>query len=119
MISPIKPEPKRGLYRYVTIYPDGSLESSCHTKPPQWKEIQKYVDGSFQLVPYFSTLEYDGRKLNRGTAYCNEEGWVKNMPFNPLASACWLKACPKGDPERMQIAGPLLFVAKDKEKANV
>jgi len=104
-------------YKYITIAPDGKLSCETHKKPPDWKEIQKYVEGPFQMVPYFSTLEFDGTKYNRGTAYCNEEGWIKGLVFNPLASACWLKACPKGDPKRMQIAGTLLFVAK--EKVNV
>jgi hypothetical protein len=105
------------MYIYVTIQPDGKIESAYHEKKPHWKEIQQYVEGPFQLVPYFSSMVLDGRKLNRGIAYCNEEGWVKGMAPNYLASACWMKACPKGDPNRMQIAGPLLFVAR--EKANV
>ena len=102
-------------YRYVTIKPDGELISSVEKKPPDWKVIQKYVEGSFQLIPYFSSLEFDGRKLNRGTAYANEEGYIKGMAFNPLATACWMKACPEGDPQRMQLCGPVLFVAKEKE----
>jgi hypothetical protein len=101
-------------YKYIVIKPDGALSCETHAKPPQWREIQKYVGGPFQLVPYFSSLEFDGTKYNRGTAYCNEEGWIKRMAPNPLATACWIKACPKGDPERMQIAGPLLFVVKER-----
>jgi hypothetical protein len=30
----------------------------------------------------------------------------------------WMKACPKGDPERMQIAGTILFVVKIKEEVD-
>ena len=101
-------------YKYITIAPDGKLTCETHKKLPDWKEIQKYVGGSFQLVPYFSSLEYDGTKYNRGTAYCNEEGWVRGLQPNYLASACWMKACPKGDPNRMKIAGTLLFVVKEK-----
>jgi hypothetical protein len=104
-------------YKYIVIEPDGKLSCETHKKLPDWKEIQKYVGGSFQLVPYFSSLQYDGTKYNRGTAYCNENGYVENLPLNPIASACWLKACPKGDPNRMLILGNLLFVVK--EKVNV
>jgi hypothetical protein len=101
-------------YKYIVIKPDGEIVCESHEKTPDWKEIQRYVEGSFQLVPYFSSMVFDGKKYNRGTAYCNEEGWIKGMAPNPLATACWMKACPKGDPNRMHIAGPLLFVVKEK-----
>jgi hypothetical protein len=105
-------------YRLIVIKPDGEILCETHKKLPEWKALQKYVEGSFQLVPYFSTMVLDGVKYNRGTAYCNEEGWIKDLQFNPLASAMWQKACPKGDPDRMMIAGNLLFVAKVKEEVN-
>jgi hypothetical protein len=101
-------------YKYIIIQPDGTLSCETHKKAPDWKEIQKYVGGTFQLVPYFSSMEYDGTKYNRGTAYCNENGYTEGLLPNLLASACWLKACPKGDPNRMHVVGPLLFVAKEK-----
>jgi hypothetical protein len=104
-------------YKYVTIEPDGKLSFETHKKPPDWKEIQKYVGGAFQIVPHFSSLHFDGVKYTRGTAYCNENGYTEGLAVNHLASACWLKACPKGDPNRMIILGSLLFVVK--EKANV
>jgi hypothetical protein len=107
------------MYIYITVKPDGALASEVKKNRPDYKEVQKYVGGIMQIVPYFSSLEYDGKKYNRGTAYCNEEGWLLGLPPNPLASACWMKACPKGDPERMHIAGTLLFVAKVKDEPSV
>lgn len=104
-------------YKYIIIHPDGKLVCETHEKLPHWKGIQKYVEGPFQIVPYFSSLTFDGKKYNRGTAYCNEEGKLKGMAPNMLASAAWLKACPQGDPRRMSIAGPLLFIAKEKPDA--
>lgn len=104
-------------YKFIIISPDGKIVCETHKKLPDWRELQKYVGGLFQIIPYFSSMELDGTKYNRGTAYCNEEGWLKDMDFNPLATAMWMKACPKGDPERMHIAGPLLFIVK--EKTNV
>ena len=103
------------MYRYVIIKSDGTLATELHKKAPDYREIQKYVEGSFQIIPYFSSLEFVGRKLNRGTAYANENGYTEGKPFNPIASACWLKACPKGDPKRMILLGTVLFVAKEKE----
>jgi hypothetical protein len=105
-------------YKYITVDPDGKIECETHKKQPEWRAIQKYVHGPFQSVPYFSSMELDGVKYQRGAAYCNEEGWIKGLRPNPLASAMWMKACPKGDPERMQIAGTILFVVKIKEEVD-
>jgi hypothetical protein len=105
-------------YKYIILEPDGEIKCESHKKRPDWRQIQKYTKGIFQEVPYFSSLELDGKKYNRGTAYCNEEGWVTGMAPNLLATAAWMKACPTGDPRRMQIAGPLLFVVKEKVDAD-
>jgi hypothetical protein len=104
-------------YKYIILEPNGKITCETHKKLPDWKELQKYVDGLFQIIPYFSSMELDGVKYNRGTAYCNEEGWINGLPHNPLATILWQKACPKGDPERMQIAGNLLFIVKEKVNA--
>jgi hypothetical protein len=107
------------MYRYVIIKPDGTLETELHKKAPDYREARKYVEGSIQIIPYFSSMEFDGRKLNRGTAYANENGYTEGKSYNLIASACWLKACPKGDPKRMVLLGTVLFVAKDKEPVSV
>ena len=101
-------------YKYITIKPDGTMSCETHKKLPEWKEIQKYVEGAFQLIPYFSSLEYDGTKLNRGTAYANENGYTEGLPRNRVAEDAWRKACPKGDPSRMTLLGTVLFVVKEK-----
>ena len=102
------------MYRYITIQPNGLITSWVEKKAPDWKEIQKYVEGPFQIVPYFSKYEMLDTMYNRGTAYVNENGRITDMAHNPTATQGWMKACPKGDPDRMKIYGPLLFVAKEK-----
>ena len=103
-------------YKYIVIKPSGDVLCETHKKRPEWREIQKYVEGPFQVLPYFTSLTYQGVKYSRGTAYCNENGWVVGLKPNSLATACWKIACPKGDPERMRIAGTILFVSKVKEE---
>jgi hypothetical protein len=105
-------------YRYIVIKPDGTVDTTVRPKLPDWKEIQQHVEGPFQIVPYFSSLEHEGLKLQRGTAYANEEGYIRGMPHNPVATQAWIKACPKGDPKRMQLSGPILFIAKEKPVSN-
>src|SRR4249920_1193655 len=104
-------------YKAITIAPNGEVVCETHKKHPQWQVLQKYVGGMFQIIPYFSSMELDGKKYKRGVAYCHEEGWTKGMEFNKRATDLWMKACPKGDPERMRIAGTLLFVVKEKSDA--
>ena len=108
---------ERRKYLYFTIHPDGRVTCDSHMKTPDYRVIQQYVNGSFELVPYFSSFTHDGVKYSRGTAYCNMEGKLTGMPFNPYATKAWMAACPKGDPRRMAIAGPLLFVVKEKVNA--
>jgi hypothetical protein len=102
------------MYRYVVIKPNGTIESSLHKKAPDWREAQKYVEGPFQILSHFSSLIYEDRVLNRGTAYANEEGRLRGMEHNEAATRAWMRACPKGHPARMQLCGPILFVAKEK-----
>jgi hypothetical protein len=102
------------MYKYIIIKPDGTMSCETHKNKPDWREAGKYVGGYIQIVPYFSSLVYEGTKYNRGTAYCNENGWAEGLPNNPAAKEAWMKACPKGDPERMYISGTLLFVVKEK-----
>ena len=103
------------MYRYVIIKPDGYDGKRVHKKAPDWKEVQEYVGGSWEHVPYFSSLEYEGRKLNRGTCYANENGYVHGLRYNLKATVAWIEACPKGDSRRMKLMGTVFFVAKDKE----
>ena len=103
------------MYKYIIIKPDGEIRTEDHKKAPDWKTIQKYTDGIFQIVPYFSSLKYRDVKYQRGTAYVNEEGYLRGLSHNEVATAAWMRACPKGDPQRMQLCGTLLFVAKFKE----
>ena len=102
------------MYKYIIIKSDGEITTEEHPKAPDWKTIQKYTDGIFQIVPYFSSLTYRDVKYQRGTAYVNEEGYMRGLPHNKVATAAWMRACPKGDPERMQLHGTLLYVAKQK-----
>lgn len=89
-----------------------------HDKQPDYKQLQKYVDGSIQIVPYFSKLTVDGIDYKRGTAFCNENGHMERRQFNERASAFWRKACPKGEPSRMEIVGSVVFTCLE-PKQNV
>lgn len=102
------------MYKYIIMKPDGVVSCETHKQRFEYEEVRRIVGGLVQIVPYFSSLEYEGRKFNRGTAYANEEGWVHGLPHNPHATNAWIKACPAGDPKRMDLAGTVLFVVKDK-----
>jgi hypothetical protein len=107
------------MYRYIIIKPDGSITCESHKKGFEYAEIRRIVDGLVQIIPYFSSFEYENTKHTRGTAYANEEGWLHNLPFNSTATSAWMKACPKGDPQRMQLMGNVVFVHKVKDGPSV
>jgi hypothetical protein len=41
-------------------------------------------DGMLELIPYFT--KYDGTSC---IAFCDEEGKLKKLPFNPVAHTLW------------------------------
>ena len=55
---------------------------TVHPKQPELAWLQEQVGGWIETVPYFTKFR-DGK---RGTAYANEEGIIKGMPFNRVAT---------------------------------
>ena len=111
------PTDNRGYLIFV-IPPYGELKLEHSRKLPDYKAIQKWVDGTFQIIPYFSKLTVDGVDYKRGTAYCNEESFLKGMTRNERAEEAWKKSCPNGDPRRMRLEGPVAYIVKE-PKADV
>lgn len=54
-------------------------------------KLQDAVCGYIEQVPYFDNILWDG-KVHKCVAFCNEEGKLKGLPVNDLASALWITA---------------------------
>lgn len=57
-------------------------------KPPETDLLQSIVRGWLELIPGFDTILWD-HKVIRCVAFCNEEGKLKNLPFNGSATMMW------------------------------
>ena len=100
--------PKR-KYVAIVVPPHGQVEVNYHDKQLKLEELQKYVGGTVQEMPFFTKIVIDGVEYRRGIAYCDEDGFQKRLELNERAHSFWRKACPKGNPERMTVVGPILF----------
>lgn len=61
------------------------------------KELQKFVEGYIEIVPGTG-------KRGQPTAYCNEEGLLKSMPWNGTASLVF----------DQKLVGPVIQVKREK-----
>lgn len=71
----------------VIVRPDGSVTKTHVDKAPDLEELQQMVEGYIQLIPYFTT--YGGDTCR---AYCDEEGKLRDKPYNRTATELWAKA---------------------------
>lgn len=88
------------------------------TEPPLgW--LQNHVDGYIQVVPGFDHIEHCGQ-IHRCVAFCNEEGKLKGMGLNRVATEAWEQALPTGlrNPKGELLdllVGPIVVLYGDEE----
>lgn len=94
-------------WRSFTIQPNGEVIETVHPKQPEYTWLRSQVEGYIETVPYFT--KYKGR--TRGTAYCNEEGWLKGMPINSPATWAWKAQFSGGS----LLVGPVVITFREKK----
>lgn len=72
----------------IVIKTDGETERHEFDAAPSLEWLQAAVGGYIEKVPMF-LVYMDGAVPHNCVAYCNEEGKIQNLPFNPLASRMW------------------------------
>lgn len=70
-------EPKLRGKRAITVYPDGSIKQHVIDADDELSVMQRAVEGYIQLVPVA-----DGKL----SCFCNEEGKLVGLEYNPLAT---------------------------------
>lgn len=98
-------------YAVIILRPDGTRTETIQAKAPEYDQLKEAVQGYIETVPHLSKLD----PYKRGRAYVNEEGILKNMPFNEQATRVWLENLGKGPfryPPRLH--GPMIYYAKMK-----
>jgi hypothetical protein len=61
-------------------------------KPPTLRRLQKLVAGYIEPVPNwndFHTTEEGKSGFKPAFVFCNEEGKMRGLPYNPLATDLW------------------------------
>jgi len=101
------------------------------TRDPSLAFLQRTVGGYIEAIPHFSTISSKGVTVPC-IAYCNEEGKLKGLPTNWVATMVWhdaLKRIEREDGTRMfprglldedgvardVLTGPIIVVAGDRE----
>lgn len=94
----------------VHIYgTDGSTHIKQYDKMISLEDLREAVGGSIETVPYWTT--HEGKPC---VAFCNEEGKIRELPFNELATALWYADTPtmRG---RDVLCGNVIVIMGDKE----
>lgn len=68
----------------VIIRSDGTMSRSSISRPPSLDVLQRAVGGLIESIPYFVSFEN-----TPCVAFCNEEGKLKRLPVNVLATGMW------------------------------
>jgi hypothetical protein len=94
------------------IQADGAIIKTEQRNIPSLQQLQKAVGGFIELIPHFTRFEYKGKLYRRGTAYANEEGLYKRLPYNHQATQAW-KACLSNAPlvYEPRLCGNIIFYA--------
>jgi hypothetical protein len=76
----------------TTIEPTGQMTTNGYTDPIKLEALQAGVGGYIEEVPGFTKFH---RKAC--VAFCNEEGKLKGLPVNSVATNLWRKQTQAGD----------------------
>jgi len=103
---------KSNPYTLTTIHTDGTIIHLYLDRAPTLQQYQDEVGGYIQEVPHLTTF-----RGKRCVAYCNEEGLILNLKFNPTASDLWLRTMQgktKGvlTPSHFYLHGPVVIHTK-------
>lgn len=77
------------MYHIFVIKTTGEIEHYTQPKAPELDQLQAIVGGYIETIPYFTRLNVDGRRYLRGKAYADEDGIMKQKPFNLKATQAW------------------------------
>lgn len=82
------------------------------TAEPPTEEIKAALDGGWlELVPGFDSIEIAGT-LWRCVAFCDEEGKLKQLELNQIATAFWQRALARNrKPFPDHLVGPVVVLA--------
>ena len=80
-------------------------------------------NGMLEVVPLFTSIEHEGKRIKNCVAFCDEEGKIKNLPYNETATEKWQAALTEQGRSLFDmkmttvdfLVGPVIVVWGDKE----
>lgn len=97
------------MFTITVLTPDGGIALHHQDHVPTLEALQQWVGGWLEKVPGLDTRE--GQPC---VAFCDEEGLLKALPRNDLASEIWWAAAPQATGEFL--VGPVVIVEGDISK---
>jgi len=77
----------------MTVIEPESVSVTHLTAAPDLEVLQSAVGGWIEQVPGFTSfLDVETKQRVACVAFCNEEGKLKGLPFNGLATLAWISA---------------------------
>lgn len=93
------------MINMVTMKVDGA-ETIAQIDPTDLEAMQLAVGGFIETVPGFRMYVVPDGTTQSGVAFCNEEGKLKSLPVNHLATANWHRNFPTND----VLVGDVIFL---------
>lgn len=97
----------------IIVAADGRVAKLVRRRPPTLDQLQKLVGGYIEIVPHLNRYG----DYRRGTAYVNEEGRIRELPFNRRATEAWTDCLRGGGPLRYEprLYGDMVYCAATEE----
>jgi uncharacterized protein DUF3846 len=89
----------------IVIKPNAWCSMRPLDGPPELQELQEAVQGYLEAVPGFTA--FCGQPC---VAFCNEEGKLQELPFNPLATLHWAMAVGEENLIDDVLVGPVVII---------
>lgn len=77
----------------LIISPNGitRLVESAQAPDLDWLKMG-INNGMLETVPFFTSVDHEGKRIENCVAFCDEEGKLKALPYNETATTQWNKA---------------------------
>jgi hypothetical protein len=97
--------------KLTIVHPDGRFEDEQLISAPSLARLQAIVGGFIEKVPDFEVI--NGVRCE---VLCNEEGKLRGLPRNPVATSLWAEAAGIA-PGRMpdELVGAVVILTGDDE----
>lgn len=99
------------MYNVIIFLANGKIEFSQQHRAPSLEQMQTAVGGYIERIPHFTRFEYEGKYYTRGQAFANEDGIMKKLDFNEMATDAW-QNCTVGI-QNARLFGNVIFYSKE------